>query len=96
MEKKLEPTHKSTKEKLSYDELNNIAKNLSDQNNQLLYQLRNANMANMFKRLDYLFKVIENSDKFSTDFVIKCTDEIEDTMTIPEEVTDGREDTEQA
>lgn len=43
---------------------------------------------NAYKRLDYLFKVIENSIEFSDEFVSKCISEIEDTMTIKQEETD--------
>lgn len=77
--------------KYSYEELNNIAGQLSQQNQQLYQQLQRANMANMFKRLDYLFKVVENGAMFSPEFVDKCIKEIEDSMTIEEE-TDEKED----
>lgn len=44
-------------------------------------------MTNMFKRLDYLFKVVEVADKgyFDDGFVIECTDEIRMMITVPEE-----------
>lgn len=71
--------------KYSYEELNNIAGQLSQQNQQLYQQLQRANMTNMFKRLDYLFKVIENGAMFSAEFLDKCLKEIEETMTIEEE-----------
>lgn len=38
----------------------------------------------MFKRLDYLFKVIENAGNFSMEFVQKCSEEIETALTIVE------------
>ena len=77
--------------KYSYEELNNIAGQLSQQNQQLYQQLQRANMTNMFKRLDYLFKVIENGAMFSSAFTDKCIKEIEDSMTIEEEI-DEKED----
>lgn len=80
-----------SEKKYSYEELNNIAGQLSQQNQQLYQQLQRANMANMFKRLDYLFKVVENGAMFSPEFVDKCIKEIEDSMTIEEE-TDEKED----
>lgn len=43
----------------------------------------------MFKRLDYLFKVIENAGNFDMEFVQKCTKEIEAGLTIPEVQEDG-------
>lgn len=47
-------------EKMSYEQLENIAHQLSEQAKQLYAKLQEANMTNIFKRLDYLFKVIEN------------------------------------
>lgn len=76
-------------EKMSYEQLENVAHQLSEQAKQLYMQLQNANMSNMFKRLDYLFKVVENSHIFKLDFVNKCINEIEDFMTIPEETEDN-------
>lgn len=71
-------------EKMSYEQLENIAHQLSDQAKQLYAKLQEANMVNMFKRLDYLFKVVENAHAFNEEFVAKCVDEIEDLMTVPE------------
>lgn len=77
-------------EKMSYEQLENVAHQLSEQNRQLYMKLQSANMTNLFKRLDYLFKVIENSDKFNKEFVNKCLTEIESSMTLPEE--EGKEE----
>lgn len=38
----------------------------------------------MFKRLDYLFKVIENAGSFSIEFAQKCSEEIESALTVTE------------
>ena len=48
------------------------------------------------KRLDYLFKVIENSGSFSMEFVQKCAEDIEYAFTAPEDtkVEDTKEVTE--
>lgn len=73
-------------EKMSYEQLENVAHQLSEQAKQLYAQLQAANMTNMFKRLDYLFKVVENGHVFNQDFLDKCIAEIEEHMTIPEEV----------
>lgn len=56
---------------------------LKSQNTQLIYQLQNANMANLFKRLDYLFKVVENTAMFDETFVDQCIAEIKELMTPP-------------
>ena len=72
-------------EKLSYEQIENIAHQLSEQNRQLLAKLQELNMANMFKRLDYLFKVIENGHMFKQYFLEKCIEEVESLMTVPEQ-----------
>lgn len=71
-------------EKLSYEQLENIAHQLSEQAKQLYAKLQEANLTNMFKRLDYLFKVVENAHAFNEDFVTKCVTEIEGLITVPE------------
>lgn len=71
--------------KLSYEELENVAKNLTAQCNQLYAELQKANMTNAFKRLDYLFKIVENREVFPTEFVQASLYEIQGTMTIPSE-----------
>lgn len=70
--------------KLSYEELENVANQLSKQSEQLYMKLQESNMYNTFKRLDYLFKVVENEMSFDNEFVEKCTKEIVDLLTIPE------------
>ena len=72
-------------EKMSYEQLEGIAHQLSEQNRQLFAKLQELNMTNMFKRLDYLFKVIENGHMFEQDFLEKCTAEVESLMTVPEQ-----------
>lgn len=72
-------------EKMSYEQLENVAHQLSEQNRQLFAKLQKLNMANMFKRLDYLFKVIENGHMFKQDFLEKCIAEIESLITIPKQ-----------
>ena len=42
-------------------------------------------MQNLFKRLDFLFKVLETEHMFPLAFVQKCADEIKSILTIPEE-----------
>ena len=83
----MQPTTKETErpEKMSYEQLENIAHQLSEQAKQLYMKLQDANMNNIFKRLDYLFKVVENGHMFKQDFLDKCIVEIEELMTVPEE-----------
>ena len=90
---KMQPATKDERpEKLSYEQLENVAHQLSEQTKQLYMKLQAANMNNMFKRLDYLFKVVENGHMFKQDFLEKCVAEIEEIMTVPEE-TDKEEGT---
>lgn len=72
-------------EKLSYEQLENVASQLSNQAKQLYAKLQEANMTNMFKRLDYLFKVVDSAHAFNEEFVNKCVTEIEYLMTVPED-----------
>lgn len=74
--------------RFTYEQLEQIAGNLSNQVQQLNVQLQQANMFNTFKRLDYCFKVLEvyptvATAMFSLDFVKKCAKEIEEIMTPP-------------
>lgn len=76
--------NKNEVKKLSYEELENVCHQLSEQSQTLYRKLQEANLSNMFKRLDYLFAVIENKTAFPEDFVKKCIDEVVASMTLPE------------
>lgn len=76
---------KVSKKELSYDELKEVAGQLSQQNQQLNMMLQQANMTNIFKRMDYLFKVLEFKDCFASDFIVSCADEIVEFLTPAEE-----------
>lgn len=94
MEKKLEPkAGAAAPSKLSYEELENVchqlsaqAQQLNTQNQQLRMALNEANLANLYKRLDYLFEVINKDNPYlSVDFKRQCADEIETLMATPEQ-----------
>ena len=72
------------KEKLSYEQLEEVARQMEGQLRQVYAKLQDANMQNLFKRLDFLFKVLETEHMFPLAFVQKCADEIESILTIPE------------
>ena len=74
----MQPTTKEVErpEKMSYEQLENVAHQLSEQAKQLYMKLQAANMSTMFKRLDYLFKVVEYGHMFKQDFLEKCIAEI--------------------
>ena len=80
------------KKELSYEELKNVAGQLSQQNQQLNMMLQQANMTNMFKRMDYLFKVLELKQCFDPEFIIACSDEIQELMTPPVENEEERKE----
>ena len=85
---------KTEKKKFSYEELNDIASQLSQQNQQLYAQLQRVNMTNAFRRLDYLFKVVENGALFTPEFLDNCISEIEESLTIREEDIEDNKDPE--
>ena len=58
-------------QKLSYEELQRVAMQLSEQAKALYKRVQELELTNMFKRLDYLFKVIENKSSFPTEFSTK-------------------------
>lgn len=103
MEKKLEPKAStvSTPKKLSYEELENVchqlsaqAQQLNTQNQQLRAALNEANLTNLYKRLDYLFEVINKDNPYlSVGFKKQCASEIETLMATPEQPEDTTEDT---
>lgn len=70
------------KEKLTYDQLNDACYQLWQQNKQLAMRNRELEQFMMNKRLEYLFKVLELHDMFSSDFVVSCVNEIEEGMTL--------------
>lgn len=73
--------------KPTYEELEKAIEVRNAQLQEMYRQLQEANSQNLIIRLQFLFDVIKNSDKFSTQFVAKCVTEIEETLTIPEENT---------
>lgn len=84
---------RNTKEgTLSYDQLKEVAAQLQHENQQLRSTLVRVDYSNTFKRLDYLFKVLDNYVHFDDDFVASCIKEIQDMMTIKEESTEDTED----
>lgn len=95
MEENKETTQATEQPKqLSYEQLRNVAGQLQQQNMQLRKALAESNYSNMFKRLDYLFKVLEQAHMFSDEFVQKCSAEIESSITLPEaeeEKSEGEE-----
>lgn len=92
MEEKKETQAPEQPKQLSYEDLRNIAGQLQQQNLQLRRALDESNYSNMFKRLDYMFKVLEFAHMFNDKFVSKCASEIESLITVPEETEVKEED----
>lgn len=67
---------------------------LISQNRVLYEQLMEARRILAYKRLDYLFKVMEYRAAFDSDFLIKCIEEIQETIMPKEKEEDTEEDTE--
>jgi hypothetical protein len=79
----------NSQQKLTYDQLNNVCAQLYQENQNLVKQLQQANMASMFRRLDYLFMVLKYEAVFKDpDFINSCIDEIKEAITIKEEETE--------
>lgn len=72
--------------RLSYEELNNAAMQLVEQNRQLNARLAEANRTLMFRRLDYLFKCLEFAGVIKdAEFIGNCVDEIKAAISGPQE-----------
>lgn len=75
-----------TEQKLSYEQLNKVCGELSQQNQYLIKKLQENNLSNMFRRLDYLFLVLQHASVIKdSEFVNACIDEIKDAMIVPKE-----------
>lgn len=72
-------------QKLTYEQLNDACQQLFQQNQYLVKELKEANMTNVFKRLDYLFRVLESAPSFDNTFVKQCASEIQEALTLKEE-----------
>ena len=66
-------------EKLSYDQLKQMASDLYQQNQQLHAQLKNFDVTSFF--LSMLFKVMDHADKYDFQFVEWSKKNIQNTLT---------------
>ena len=69
--------------KLTYEQLEQLCSQLDQQARALKIQLTQS--VNIFKRLDYLFKILENRDCFEISYTEEVAKEIKEIMTVPEE-----------
>lgn len=100
--KKIKEEVKEESKKLSYEELENAARQLSVQLDALLKENRQLKVAagqlqmnNLYTELNFRFKVIELQDSFDPEFVESCVNEIQKIMTSSDENNDeeSKEDT---
>jgi len=71
-------------EKMSYEQLENIAHQLSEQNRNMYAKLQELQSNMMLKRLDFLFRVLENEKMFPDEYIDSVVDEIRESLTIPD------------
>lgn len=98
MEEKKEVKMEAKKRKLSYEELENAAKQISQQaealfkeNQQLKKVVQNLSEQAGYTELNFKFKVLKYKDNFNPDFVDRIIKEIEETMSpkLEEETKEG-------
>lgn len=87
----VENTSSEKQQKLTYEQLNDACNQLWQQNQQLIKKCRELEQFSMFRRLDYLFKVLEHSSVFDSNFLVSCAEEIKEAMTIPENTEEPKE-----
>lgn len=78
-------------EKLSYDELNQVSQQLFQENKMLRTKVQELSVEAFYKRIDYMFKVVELASVFSEEFVERTIQEIETVMKAEEEQKDEKE-----
>lgn len=80
-EKVQEASNNQPEASISYNDLNNLAMQLSQENQKLYYRIQELN--NIFKRLDYLLNIVgmSNNMAFPSSFIEECVKEIMDIMT---------------
>lgn len=71
-------------EKMTYEQLENIAHQLSEQNRNMYAKLQELQSNMMLKRLDFLFRVLENEKMFPDEYIDSVVDEIRESLTIPD------------
>jgi len=83
-----------TKElKLSYEQLEALAGQATDQNQKLSQRVKELENFSLFKRLDYLFLIVKMSDKFDSELVKSVVNEITYNIVGPKEDTTDKVET---
>lgn len=80
----VEPTevkmNKEVKEKLSYEELENVARQQSMRMRDMHDELNQAKDFIMNRRAEFLFKVLDNKEAFSDEIIRLAVDEISESL----------------
>lgn len=71
--------------KLSYEQVYQIAQQATQQLDMLQQEFNKNRDESLFIRLDFLFKVLTNKASFPVLFVVRCANEIELLLTIPDQ-----------
>lgn len=84
-------TPKVEDKKISYEQLTEIANQLHSQNHQLMNRVRELEITLNQVRLEYLFAVVKDSEKFPSDFVEMCTKDIVRALSPVEKKTENQD-----
>ena len=79
------------KKKLTYEQLNEIANQLMQENVKLKQKCQELYMADIIKRLEFMFEVVESTYPFNVEFRDTCAKEIIELMTPVQENKEDKE-----
>lgn len=71
--------------KLSYEQLEGLANQMSQQLRQAKQQLGSMDNMMAIERMKFLFEVVKYESRFDSDFVNMCIEEIQLSLTVPED-----------
>ena len=79
-------------QKLTYEQLEQVARDLAMQRNQLQAHLQKAEQAIAeFNDLGVLLSIVNSGENFSSDFIVRCTNRIEKMVSVALDNYDRRE-----
>lgn len=82
----------SNSQKLTYEQLEQVARDLAMQRNQLQAHLQKAEQAIAeFNDLGVLLSIVNSGENFSSDFIVRCTNRIEKMVSVALDNYDRRE-----
>jgi len=72
------------KQKMTYEELEQVTGQLAQQNEMFRKQLEQNQLNEIVARLNFLFKVVESAKYFDKEYLNKCISEIKRTLVVDE------------